>query len=138
MGEIVKNGVNKADAIIQEENAEETINSDKNGSSNGVSDFRDNKGRFTSGNSFGQGRPPANETIVQKFRDNPKGQDILNSIFKIANTLGTDSQHKDAMNCTKLIIERLIPALKSSELKIDTDANKGFVILPAQKKPDDQ
>ena len=138
MGEIVKNGVNKADAIIQEENAEETINSDKNGSSNGVSDFRDNKGRFTSGNSFGQGSPPANETIVQKFRDNPKGQDILNSIFKIANTLGTDSQHKDAMNCTKLIIERLIPALKSSELKIDTDANKGFVILPAQKKPDDQ
>ena len=138
MGEIVKNGVNKADAIIQEENAEETINSDKNGSSNGVSDFRDNKGRFTSGNSFGQGRPPANETIVQKFRDNPKGQDILNSIFKIANTLGTDNQHKDAMNCTKLIIERLIPALKSSELKIDTDANKGFVILPAQKKPDDQ
>jgi len=138
VGEIVKNGVNKADAIIQEENTEETINTDKNGSSNGVSDFRDTQGRFTSGNSFGQGRPPANETIVQKFRDNPKGQDILNSIFKIANTLGTDSQHKDAMNCTKLIIERLIPALKSSELKIDTDANKGFVILPAQKKPDDQ
>jgi len=138
VGEIVKNGVNKADAVIQEEKAEETINSDKNGSSNGVSDFRDTKGRFTSGNSFGQGRPPANETIVQKFRDNPKGQDILNSIFKIANTLGTDSQHKDAMNCTKLIIERLIPALKSSELKIDTDANKGFVILPAQKKPESE
>lgn len=135
---MVKNGVNPEDKVIQEESREETENSDKNGYTNGVSDFRDNKGRFTSGNSFGQGRPPANETIVQKFRDNPKGQDILNSIFKIANTLGTDSQHKDAMNCTKLIIERLIPALKSSELKIDTDENKGFVILPAQKKPESE
>ena len=135
---IIKNGVNPEDKVIQEESREETENSDKNGYTNGVSDFRDNKGRFTSGNSFGQGRPPANETIVQKFRDNPKGQDILNSIFKIANTLGTDSQHKDAMNCTKLIIERLIPALKSSELKIDTDENKGFVILPAQKKPESE
>ena len=135
---MVKNGVNPEDKVIQEESREETENSDKNGYTNGVSDIRDNKGRFTSGNSFGQGRPPANETIVQKFRDNPKGQDILNSIFKIANTLGTDSQHKDAMNCTKLIIERLIPALKSSELKIDTDENKGFVILPAQKKPESE
>ena len=138
MSKVVKNGVNPEDKVIQEESIEETENSDKNGYTNGVSDFRDNKGRFTSGNSFGQGRPPANETIVQKFRDNPKGQDILNSIFKIANTLGTDSQHKDAMNCTKLIIERLIPALKSSELKIDTDENKGFVILPAQKKPESE
>lgn len=138
MSKVVKNGVNPEDKVIQEESREETENSDKNGYTNGVSDFRDNKGRFTSGNSFGQGRPPANETIVQKFRDNPKGQDILNSIFKIANTLGTDSQHKDAMNCTKLIIERLIPALKSSELKIDTDENKGFVILPAQKKPESE
>ena len=132
MGKVVKNGVNPNDAVIEEEQPV------KNGNSNGITEFRDSKGRFTSGNSYGQGRPPANESIVQKFRDNPKGQDILNSIFKIANTLGTDKQHKDAMNCTKLIIERLIPALKSSELKIDTDDNKGFVILPAQSTPDEQ
>ena len=137
MGEIVKNGVNPDDAVIQEESSEETENTDKNGSSNGVSNFRDSKGRFTSGNSFGQGRPPANETIVQKFRDNPKGEGILNSIFRIAGTLGTDEQHKDAMNFTKLIIERLIPALKSSELKIDTE-EKGFVILPAEKTPESE
>ena len=43
-------------------------------------------------------------------------------------------QHKDAMNCTKLIIERIVPSLKASELKIKSNDDSGFVYLPPQKE----
>ena len=37
------------------------------------------------------------------------------------------------MTCAKLVIERLIPSLKSSELKVEGQENLGFVYLPEQK-----
>ena len=73
--------------------------------------------------------------IIEQFRENPRGMDLIQQIFDIASTLGQKGQHRDAMTCAKLVIERLVPALKSSELKIETDDNAGFVILPEQKKP---
>lgn len=135
-----KNGVNHSDAIITERIIEEKVSSDKNGIDSDVTDdsnddFRDNKGRFTAGNKFGKGRPPAGMGIIEQFRENPRGMDLIQQIFDIASTLGQKGQHRDAMTCAKLVIERLVPALKSSELKIETDENAGFVILPEQKKP---
>ena len=72
---------------------------------------RDHRGRFSSGNTFSKGRPKKEQTLVEKFRSNPKALDLLQNIFDIASTLGKKKQHKDAMNCTKLIVERIVPSL---------------------------
>ena len=78
------------------------------------------------------GRPKRGETIVDQFRDNPKGLDVINHVIEVASTFGTDNQHKDAVSAVKLVIERLVPALKSSEINLNTDDNKGFVFMPTQ------
>ena len=84
----------------------------------------------TSGNPGG--RPKKGETIVDAFRDNPKGLDVINNIIEVASTFGSDQQHKDAVAAVKLVIERLVPALKSSDVNLNVEDDKGFVFLPTQ------
>ena len=120
--------------IIQAENNDSKDNEAR------VEPERDSKGRFkpgTSGNP--NGRPPAGETIVEKFRDNPKGFDVIENVIHVASTFGTDHQHRDAVSAVKLVIERLVPSLKSSEIEVKND-DKGFVFMPPQvpaKKEDE-
>ena len=98
---------------------------------------RDEFGRFKPGQSGNpHGRPPAGQTIVDKFRDNPSAQNIINKLYAVAATLDGDKPHKDAISAAKLIIERLIPSLKASELRVDTDGDQGFVFLPTQESPE--
>ena len=80
------------------------------------------------------GRPKRGETIVDQFRDNPKGLDVINNVIEVASTFGSDKQHKDAVSAVKLVIERLVPALRSSDLNINTEDNKGFVFMPTQSQ----
>lgn len=129
------------DVIVEEipEEGENTLNSraeteilDKNDSG------RDHRGRFVKGNKISKGRPKKEDTIVTKFRENPKNFDLINNIVAIASTLGTKHQHKDAMNCAKLVVERLVPTLKSSELKLGSDNDTGVVILPPQSEPESE
>lgn len=130
MSELIKNGHNKNHIIVEETNSAAQVQEKK------IDKNRDSKGRFVSGNNANPlGRPKVGETIVEQFRENPKGVELINRIFEIASTLGQKGQHKDAMNCAKLVIERLVPSLKSSELKLGVDDKKGFVILPPQEKP---
>ena len=110
----------------------ETEISDKNDSG------RDPRGRFVVGNKLSKGRPKSEDTIVTKFRDNPKNFDLINNMIQIASTLGSKDQHKDAMSCAKLVVERLVPALKSSELKLGTNNDSGFVFLPPQSEPESE
>ena len=42
------------------------------------------------------------------------------------------------MNCAKLVVERLVPTLKSSELKLGSDNDTGVVILPPQSEPESE
>ena len=120
------------------ETTEEEKNSENNDNSTereqNLNSGRDSRGRFSAGNTFSRGRPKKEKTIVEKFRSNPKALDLLQNIFDIASTLGKKKQHKDAMNCTKLIIERIVPSLKSSDLKIKSNDDSGFVYLPPQKE----
>ena len=98
---------------------------------------RDEFGRFkpgTSGNPHG--RPPAGQTIVDKFRDNENAQAVINKLFAVANTLTDDKPHKDSIAAAKLIVERLVPSLKASELRVDTENDTGFVLLPTPEEPD--
>ena len=111
------------------ENNDNSTESEQN-----IESGRDVRGRFTAGNTFSKGRPKKEASITEKFRSNPKAMDLFQNIFDIASTLGKKGQHKDAMNCTKLIIERIVPSLKASELKINSDNDSGFVYLPPQKE----
>ena len=98
---------------------------------------RDDLGRFKPGASGNpHGRPPAGQTIVDKFRDNPGAQAVINKLFTVANTLDEAKPHKDAIAAAKLIVERLVPSLKASELRVDTDGDQGFVLLPTPEEPD--
>ena len=78
------------------------------------------------------GRPKKGETIVDQFRDNPKGIDVINNVIEVASTFGSDKQHKDAVSAVKLVIERLVPALKSSDINLNMEDDKGFVFMPTQ------
>ena len=98
---------------------------------------RDEFGRFRPGHSGNKnGRPPAGQTIVDKFRDNEHAQGVINKLFAVANTLDETKPHKDAIAAAKLIVERLVPSLKASELRVDTDNDQGFVLLPTPEEPD--
>tara|TARA_R100000808_G_C2070491_1_gene98222 strand:+ start:307 stop:615 length:309 start_codon:yes stop_codon:yes gene_type:complete len=99
-------------------------------------DNRDDKGKFTPGSSGNPaGRPSKGMSNAEKFRHNPKAEGILNRIFSIANTLGSDEEHKDAMSCAKLIADKIVPTLKSQELEI-SGVDKGYVVIPEQKESD--
>ena len=94
---------------------------------------RNSKGHWLKGESGNpNGRPKKEDTIVEKFRTEPRLQGLLEQMYTIANTIGDDTPHKDALACTKLIIERVIPSLKASELRVDTDNDTGLVYLPQQ------
>jgi len=97
---------------------------------------RNSNGTFAPGQSGNKyGRKVKGETIVDKFRDNPKGADVIQNIIEIASTLGNGkNQHKDALSCAKLVVERLIPTLKSSDLNLTSDDDTGFIVLPEQKE----
>ena len=98
---------------------------------------RDDLGRFKPGSSGNpNGRPPAGKTIVDQFRDNPGAQAVINKLFNVANTLDQVKPHKDAIAAAKLIVERLVPSLKASELRVDTEGDQGFVLLPSPEEPD--
>ena len=80
------------------------------------------------------GRPKKDESIVERFRNNDSCQSIINKLFAVANTLGTDRPDKDALASAKLIVERLIPSLKASELKLSDGDEKGYVLLPTPEE----
>ena len=73
---------------------------------------------------------------MDSFRDNPKCQSIVDKLFEVAGTLGDSKPHKEALQAAKLVIERLVPSLKASELRVDTDGDQGFVFLPSPEEPD--
>ena len=98
---------------------------------------RDSRGRLLPGSTANRnGRPPAGQTVVDKFRSNPGAQAVINKLFAVANTLDETKPHKDAIAAAKLIVERLVPSLKASELRVDTEGDQGFVFLPKPEEPD--
>ena len=98
---------------------------------------RDARGRLLPGSTANpHGRPPAGLSIVDKFRNNESAQGVINKLFKVANTLDDSKPHKDAIAAAKLIVERLVPSLKASELSISDDSDKPFVFMPQPEEPD--
>mgnify|MGYP003110878243 FL=1 len=100
---------------------------------------RKKNGQFAPGQSGNPGgRPKSGTTIIDKFRENETSQVVINKLFEIASTLNTDDEHKEAMSAAKVIVDKLIPSLKSQEIKMDIDNERGFVFMPEQKESDKQ
>ena len=98
---------------------------------------RTSNGRFRKGFSGNSGgRPKKDESIVERFRNNSQVISVIEKLFKVASTLGKGTPDKDALSASKLIIERIVPSLKASEMRIDTDNDTGLVFLPSQSEPD--
>ena len=98
---------------------------------------RTSDGRFKKGFSGNyRGAPKKDESIVERFRGHEGCQSIINKLFQVANTLGDTKPHKDSISAAKLIVERLVPSLKASELRVDTEGDQGFVFLPSPEEPD--
>ena len=98
---------------------------------------RTSRGRFRKGHSGNKnGRPKKDESIVERFRNNSQVISVIEKLFKVASTLGTDTPDKDALSASKLIIERIVPSLKASELKLTEGNDEAFVLLPSQEEPD--
>jgi len=83
------------------------------------------------------GRPKKEHTIVDIFRDHSDAEKIIESLYKVASTLTEDKPHKDALASAKLIVERLVPSLKASELKVDTNGEDNLIYLPSQQDVED-
>ena len=98
---------------------------------------RNTDGTFKKGFSGNyNGAPKKSESVVERFRSHEGCQSIINKLFQVANTLGEAKPHKDAISAAKLIVERLVPSLKASELRVDTDGDQGFVYLPNPVEPE--
>ena len=82
------------------------------------------------------GAPRKNQSIVERFRGNEKAQSVINKLINVANTIDDPKPHKDAISACKMIVERLLPSLKASELKVSDSDETGFVILPNPVEPD--
>ena len=96
--------------------------------------IRDAKGKFVKGSIPNpNGRPKKGKGTAEQFRSNPKALDILNKVIEQASTLGQKEEHKDAMSCAKIVVDKIIPTLKAQDISIETDGSAGFVILPKEQ-----
>jgi len=98
---------------------------------------RNADGTFKKGFSGNKGGAPRkNQSIVERFRDSPSAQSVINKLINVANTIDDPTPHKDAIAACKMVIERLLPSLKASELRVDTDGEQGFVLMPTPEEPE--
>ena len=81
------------------------------------------------------GRPKKGQSTADKFRKDPKALDILNKVIQQASTLGEGKdEHKDAMACAKIVVDKIIPTLKAQDISIESDGVTGFVVLPKEEE----
>ena len=98
---------------------------------------RDARGRLLPGSTANpNGRPPAGKTLIDRFREHKDCPSVINSIFEVAATISSPNPHKDAAMCCKLVVDRLVPSLKASEIRIDSTDDQGFVFLPSPVEPE--
>ena len=83
------------------------------------------------------GRPKKEHTIVDIFKNHTEAEKIIESLYKVASTLAEDNPHAKAMESAKLIFNALVPSLKASELRVDTNGEDNLIYLPSQRDVED-
>ena len=82
------------------------------------------------------GRPKKDESVIERFRKNSSTYSVIGKIVETAMSLGRENQHPDAMQCAKIVAEKILPSLKAQEIRMIEDDDLGMVFLPSQKAPD--
>ena len=65
----------------------------------------------------------------EMIRNHPKTLDLVQMCFDIA----LDPDHKNQMRATSLLMDRIAPQLKASELKIEAKETTGVIVLPQKQ-----
>ena len=121
------NGVKQVNGVLDEKTTQDHHSSKQERGKSG----KWQKG--VSGNPLG--RPKKDESVVERFRKNSSTYSVIGKIVETAMSLGQDDQHPDAMQCAKIVAEKILPSLKAQEIQMKT-TDQGFVFLPPQVKAD--
>ena len=121
------NGVKQANGVIKEKDRSKHHSAQQERGKSG----KWRKG--VSGNPLG--RPKKGQSVVERFRENATTYSVIGKIVETAMSLGQDDQHPDAMQCAKIVAEKILPSLKAQEIRMET-TEQGIVFLPPQSEPD--
>ena len=121
------NGVKQANGVIKEKDRSKHHSAQQE---------RGNSGKWRKGVSGNPlGRPKKGQSVVERFRENATTYSVIGKIVETAMSLGQDDQHPDAMQCAKIVAEKILPSLKAQEIRMET-TEQGIVFLPPQSEPD--
>jgi len=62
----------------------------------------------------------------EMIRNHPKTLDLVQKVFDIA----LDDEHKNQMRAMSVLMDRIAPQLKASELKVEAKMTTGVIVLP--------
>ena len=63
------------------------------------------------------------------IRNHPKTLDLVQKVFDIA----LEDGHKNQMRAMSVLMDRIAPQLKATDIKMDVDSKSGVIVLPAKK-----
>ena len=81
-----------------------------------------------SGNPSGKNASNFGEMI----RKHPKTLDLVQMCFDIA----LDKEHKNQMRATSILMDRIAPQLKATEMKVEATQTSGVIVLPSKERSD--
>ena len=79
-----------------------------------------------SGNPSGKNASNFGEMI----RKHPKTLDLVQTVFDIA----LDNEHKNQMRAMSILMDRIAPQLKATEIKAEVSQTSGVIVLPSKDK----
>lgn len=83
--------------------------------------------RFKKGKS-GNPTGKRNSNFGEMIRTHPKSPALVQKLFDIALTDG----EKHQIRAISILMDRIAPQLKATDVKIDLDVNKGVIVLPSK------
>jgi len=77
-------------------------------------------------------KPPIKKNATawgEWIRNHPKTPELLQKLFNIA----MNEEHPNHVKAINILIDRIAPSLKASELKIEGDISPGVIVLPERR-----
>ena len=79
-----------------------------------------------SGNPTGKNASNFGEMI----RKHPKTLDLVQKVFNIA----LDNEHKNQMRAMSILMDRIAPQLKATDVKVESTGTQGVIVLPSKSR----
>ena len=85
--------------------------------------------RFKKGKSWNPtGKNASN--FGEMIRKHPKTLDLVQKVFDIA----LDGEHKNQMRAMSILMDRIAPQLKATDVKLESTGTQGVIVLPSKKR----